>query len=60
MSLQFFMVHGCAILSFFLKRNACLSVVVLFFCTRVHFEEMCVDILARVEPPLHNLLENAS
>ncbi|XP_075889001.1 heat shock 70 kDa protein 4-like [Nelusetta ayraudi] len=26
---------------------------------RGHFEEMCVDILARVEPPLHNLLENA-
>uniref|UniRef100_A0A1A8PCK7 Heat shock protein 4b n=1 Tax=Nothobranchius rachovii TaxID=451742 RepID=A0A1A8PCK7_9TELE len=26
---------------------------------RGHFEEMCVDILARVEPPLHSLLEQA-
>uniref|UniRef100_A0A8C6KN38 Heat shock protein 4b n=1 Tax=Nothobranchius furzeri TaxID=105023 RepID=A0A8C6KN38_NOTFU len=26
---------------------------------RGHFEEMCVEILARVEPPLHSLLEQA-
>uniref|UniRef100_A0A3B4AY19 Uncharacterized protein n=1 Tax=Periophthalmus magnuspinnatus TaxID=409849 RepID=A0A3B4AY19_9GOBI len=26
---------------------------------RGHFEEMCADILARVEPPLHSLLEQA-
>lgn len=31
-----------------------------FSCTRGQFEEMCVDILARVEPPLQSLLEQAS
>lgn len=32
----------------------------LLFCPRGHFEEMCADILARVEPPLQSLLEQAS
>lgn len=32
----------------------------LCFFTRGQFEEMCADLLAKVEPPLHALLENAS
>lgn len=28
--------------------------------SRVQFEEMCADVLGRVEAPLHNLMEQAS
>lgn len=46
-------------------RDVNLSVVhselyILFYsCDRAQFEEMCADILARVEPPLRSLLEQA-
>lgn len=30
-----------------------------YSCGRAQFEEMCADILARVEPPLRSLLEQA-
>lgn len=32
----------------------------IYFYKRGKFEEMCVDILTRVEPPFHSLLEQTS
>lgn len=38
----------------------CIHKDLLFSYTRGQFEEMCADILARVEAPLQSLLEHAS